>query len=225
MYCKLIIIFRTGSLDDAKLYIERKRPIPPATYNPRRLKERPLPLLFPNPNPNDLHLNRTLPVVRLNLKARDANLQRAASTSSSVFLTQSPNEVNSQNIANVSSSSAEQMMSRTHDQSEIDSQNMSQTTQNNSVNWVDLQSDNRVSSSSGENTGRSQSIQMMGSNVLRDITNTLGEEFVDDGNEYGNDDENGDDDSFQFEDVDRNDADNAVFDDDVMIRLLYIFYE
>lgn len=177
-----------GSYNDAKLYIDRKRPIPPAIYNSRRLKERPIPLLSPSSNANGDQLNRTLPLVRLNRLTFDANLQSAGSTSSSMQLAHSSD-------VNVSSSSAVQMMSPVNDRSGIDSQNMSHSIQNSSVNSVDSQNNLQISSSTGENT--SQSIPIVPANALRDITNYHDDEIEDD--------------------TDTNDSYNAIFDDDVMI--------
>lgn len=192
-----------GSYNDAKLYIERNRPIPPATYNTLRLKERPIPLLSPNSNSNGVQLNRTLPLVRLNRLTFDANLQSAGSTSSSMQLAHSSD-------VNVSSSSAVQMMSPIHDRSGIDSQNMSHTIQNSSVNSVNSQNDLQISSSSIDNTCQSQSIPIVPANALRDITNYPDDEIEDDT-------------LLQFDDIDTNDSNNAIFDDDVMIQFFHIF--
>lgn len=43
----------TGTLNDANDYIEKRRPIPPALYNVRRVKEKPTPLLEPNGQHNN----------------------------------------------------------------------------------------------------------------------------------------------------------------------------
>lgn len=156
--------FFSGTFEDAELYEEKRRHIPPATYNIRRLKEMPKPLLTPaDDNQNTVALPTQSGIQNISPSQSPGQSPNAQNDSSIT-----DQNVSSQSYtfdSNVSSNSS--ISSNSSD--ELD---LSQSVSEHETSSEDIQIDSEVSNNSPEKSNSTPTMQPNETVTLNDNTNS-----------------------------------------------------